>query len=288
MLTRQKAILRLIQNEGGRVGKTRLFKLAFLISNEPGWQDTSLAYQFIPYQFGPYSFTLAHELKTLERDGLLRIMESEVKLVEFTEALPQPNTSISFFIDSLTHRYKKVSTDDLVSIVYRRFPWFTAKARDKSRRGAQVSVAVPAVYTVGYEGLMLDGLLDLLLKSGIKQLIDVRANPVARRFGFHKSTLDRHCADIGIKYLHFPELGIPSAERAELSGAESYKLLFENYSRATLVSNRKFVEAVSDPIRKSASALMCMEADANCCHRTHLANLVSKLTQLPVTELRTQ
>jgi uncharacterized protein (DUF488 family) len=288
MLTRQKAILRLIENEGRRIGKMRLFKLAFMISNEPGWQDTSLAYQFIPYQFGPYSFTLAHELKTLERDGFLRVMDSEIRLVDFGERLPEPNSSTSSVIDSMSRRYKRVSTDDLVSIVYRQFPWFTAKARDKSRRGVQVPISAPAVFTVGYEGLMLDGLLDLLLRAGIKQLIDVRANPVARRFGFHKSTLDRHCTDVGIKYLHFPELGIPSAERADLQGPDSYKRLFDSYSSETLVSNRGFVDTVSVLIKQTPSALMCMEADATCCHRTCLANLVSEMIQLPIKELRIQ
>ena len=34
---------------------------------------------------------------------------------------------------------------------------------------------------------MLDGLLDILLKAGVKKLIDVRCNPVARRFGFTRA-----------------------------------------------------------------------------------------------------
>lgn len=80
----------------------------------------------------------------------------------------------------------------MVANVYREFPWYTLNSKNAARRAASAPVASPAVYTVGYEGLMLDGLLDLLLRVGIKRLIDVRCNPVARRFGFHKSTLDRH------------------------------------------------------------------------------------------------
>ena len=38
---------------------------------------------------------------------------------------------------------------------------------------------------------MVNALLDLLLRKGIRRLVDVRCNPVARRYGYHKATLCR-------------------------------------------------------------------------------------------------
>lgn len=286
MINRQKAILQLVSNEGGRVGKTRLFKLAFVGSYDADAQANNVAYEFVPYHFGPYSFTLAHELKTLERDGYLRIMDSEIKLVETAGLFPQPTTAVRSWIDSLSRRYKAVSTDDLVSLVYKRYPWYTSLARDKRKREAELVDASPAVYTVGYEGMMLDGFLSLLLKNGIKQLLDVRANPVARRFGFHKSTLKRHCDDVGINYLHFPELGISSVDRSELDDKASYLRLFDQYDTRIERSGEQYVKEVSELMCSIPSALMCMEADAKFCHRTRLASFVSSASKLRVEELR--
>src|SRR5579863_3102771 len=74
MFSRQRAILRLIQNEGGAVGRLRLVKLAFLLSREPAAPRTG-TYDFVPYKRGPFSFTLYHELRALERDGWLALQD---------------------------------------------------------------------------------------------------------------------------------------------------------------------------------------------------------------------
>jgi uncharacterized protein YwgA len=78
MITRQRTVLRLIELENGKVSKLRLFKLAFLLSECSKQAPASALYEFFPYQFGPYSFTLGHELRSMERDGWLRIFDTEV------------------------------------------------------------------------------------------------------------------------------------------------------------------------------------------------------------------
>jgi uncharacterized protein (DUF488 family) len=174
----------------------------------------------------------------------------------------------------------------LISDVYRRFPWFTAAARNTKRRAAVIPTANNAVYAIGYEGLMLDGLLDMLLRAGIKQLVDVRCNPVARRFGFHKSTLERHCKDAGLTYLHLPELGIPSSWRQELVDSAAYERLFIRYETEILPIKAEWIEIACRLVRETPSAFMCLEADARCCHRTRLARVVAERTGLPLKELR--
>jgi uncharacterized protein (DUF488 family) len=287
MINRQRALIRLINNESGCITKLRLVKLSFLLQASAPELPRSSVYEFIPYHHGPYSFTLTHELRTIERDGWVRISDSEVKLLRSSDnETSKLERRFTEQIDTLSLRYRNVTTSTLVSRLYSEYPWYTAKAKNESLRKVEVPVAAPAIFTVGYEGLMLDGLLDLLLRNGVKALIDVRRNPVARRFGFHKSTMHRHCDDLGISYIHIPELGIPSERRADLNDSKSYRHLFDYYERAILATQHASVNAVSSMMRKQPSALMCMEADVACCHRSRLAAAIAKITDLPVKELR--
>jgi uncharacterized protein (DUF488 family) len=289
MITRQRALLRLIALEGGKVSKLRLVKLAFLLRQTAMSAPSSAVYDFLPYQYGPYSFTLNHELRVLEREGWLRVTDTEIVAARTlqTETM-KLEKSLAYQIDSLVAGYRTFSTDALVNDVYRRFPWYTAHARNVRRRAATIPTATLGVYTVGYEGLMLDGVLDLLLRNGIKQLVDVRCNPIARRFGFHKSTLDRHCNDVGVSYVHVPELGIPSSWRQELDDETSYAKLFRRYEMEILPANERWIEVACRLAREKPTAFMCMEANAEYCHRTRLARVVSERTALPLQELRCQ
>ncbi len=189
MISRQKSLLQLIENEGGEVSKLRLVKLAFLLRQRSHVASKGGLYNFIPYLHGPYSFTLSHELNALERDGWLSVVDSTVKVGRNSPPAPLDKSFLSE-IDQLSREFRWVPTERLVADVYRDFPWYTANAKNESNRAATVPTAQCSVYTVGYEGVMLDALLDLLLRSGIKRLIGVRCNPVARRFGFHRSSFN--------------------------------------------------------------------------------------------------
>ena len=86
--------------------------------------------------------------------------------------------------------------------VYRQYPWFTVNS--KRQQNAARPVAALAVYTAGYEGQQVDAFLNMLMRNGIQQLLDVRNNPVSRRYGFHKTTLGRLCKSLDIEYVHRP------------------------------------------------------------------------------------
>jgi len=58
MLYRQKMILALIEAFGGRIDKLHLQKLLFLLSQ----RQERPAYEFVPYQYAPYSFTAQRDL----------------------------------------------------------------------------------------------------------------------------------------------------------------------------------------------------------------------------------
>src|SRR5215469_2743962 len=284
MFSRQRAILRLIDNEGGSIARLRLVKLAFLLSREPEAPKAGL-YDFIPYKHGPFSFTLYHELRVLGRDGWVAEQEHDVEIAE------APNLETAFLakeflalIDEVSGRYRSLSTSVLLDRVYHDYPWFTLNSDVIQKRAVSRPTAKAAVYTVGYEGIMVDALLDCLLHKGIKRLIDVRCNPIARRYGFHKATLRKLCSDIGIEYLHFPVLGVPSIWRTDLFNESAYERLFDRYEKEILPKQRPAVETVSNLIMEMPSALMCMEAKHDCCHRSRLGAEVSRQTSLPVVE----
>ena len=146
-------------------------------------------------------------------------------------------------------------------------------------------VAEPAVYTAGCEGLSVDGFLNMLIRHGIKHLIDVRRNPVARRYGYHKKTLDRLCGLLDIEYTHVPEQGIESRERQTLQSPADYRALFERYESETLKRETQAIQRVSDVMTKEPSVLFCVEAHPSKCHRSRVAQAVAERTSLPVRHL---
>lgn len=286
MFSRQRAILRLIQDEGGVIDRLRLVKLAFLVSRAAAAPRVGV-YDFVPYKRGPFSFTLYHELRSLERDGWLTESPKDIRIAE------APHLETAFLdreflalIDDISGRQRSVPTSAIVDSVYRTYPWFTLNSETIKKRAVTRPVAQTAVYTVGYEGIMVDTLLNLLLRQGIRRLIDVRGNPIARRYGFHKATLCRLCGDVGIEYAHFPSLGVPSGWRGDLSDESSYARLFERYEKEILPGQHSAVDSVAALVSEMPSALLCMEADHHCCHRSRLGAEVARRTLLPVKELR--
>jgi uncharacterized protein (DUF488 family) len=93
---------------------------------------------------------------------------------------------------------------------------------------------------------------------------------------------------VAIQYTHVPELGIPSNKRADLDDQKSYNRLFDYYEEKILPAQKESVNMVSSLMQEEPSALMCMEADAKCCHRTRLAAAIAKDTNLLVKGLAIQ
>ncbi len=284
MIAREKVLLRLVSNEGGGVEKLRLMKLAFLLARE-GLPRTA-TYEFLPFKHGPFSFTLYHDLRRLSAQGYLTERDKVIAVSGGCAGEAALDPSTRRMVDGFSASYRVLATSRLVDEVYARFPWFTINASDVKKRRACRPVGGVAVYTIGYEGMMLDGFLDLLLRAGIQRLLDVRKNPVARRYGFHRSTLERHCGEVGIEYQWLPELGVPAAWRTGLESPADYVRLFATYEREVLQAGLSTLRSVIEKVQSRATALMCMEQDQACCHRSRLAEYVSARTGLPIVELR--
>jgi hypothetical protein len=129
MFSRKRAILRLIENEGGSIARLRLVKLAFLLSRETGAPRAGL-YDFVPYKHGPFSFTLYPELRILGRDGWLTEQEHDVGLAEAPLETAFLDKEFLTLIDELSSRHRSTPTGAMVDGVYRDYPWlFIATTR---------------------------------------------------------------------------------------------------------------------------------------------------------------
>lgn len=283
MLNRQKTLLYLLKVADRPVLKTELTKWSFLLRNETHSGGGSAFYDFVPYKFGPFSFCLYQEFGKLEANAfLLSVGDKKWRIdeqVDFKSPEPQVRSDAEWIIDKFSER----NLNSLIDYVYDKYPLYTYNSTIKKL--ATAPVAAPAVYTAGYEGLSVDSFLNLLVQKGVRRIIDVRHNPIARRFGFHKSTLTRLAGNLGIEYVHFPNLGIVGEQRKELKTQQDRDNLFDQYKKTTLKQEKSAIGEVCSLVESKPSVMICMEAEPCTCHRSHLASLVSKKVNLPVVHL---
>ncbi|MDR3596867.1 DUF488 domain-containing protein [Clostridium sp.] len=81
---------------------------------------------------------------------------------------------------------------------------------------------------------------------------------------------------LGIKYIHFPELGIASDKRIVLNTRNDYDRLFRDYEENTLRTEETVLEKLYQILLSNKRiALTCFEADHNYCHRSKTAKALS-------------
>ena len=293
MLIRQRTILSLLTQINEPLPRTVFVKLVFLLRQETSLKKVPTFYDFVPYNFGPFSFTLYWELENLRQNGYVTTEEETIalrgRILERTrlEAKELP-ASIRAAVTEVVERYGWMSQRALVSNVYTRYPWFAINSQLPERHLASIprpKRTPPAVYTAGYAGKSVDAFFNDLLKRGMGTIIDVRANPISRKYGFSGSRLGQICEKLGLEYRHVPSLGIPSSARMGLGSFASYQLLLSRYERSMLPQLCAEVEKVGQFMCKKPSVLVCVEKDVHCCHRSRLANAVADTTGLEVIHL---
>ncbi len=287
MLNRQKIVLRLLHGCGGRTSRLHLTKWLFLLGSETSSHGGSAFYQFVPYKYGPYSFSLFREVDQLVRDGLVDEQTdgtwalTEVGHCHAIHLRPAIERDLSGVLDQYGH----LTARELIDVVYRQHPWFSVLSELPGRRAVDRPQVPLAVYTTGYEGVLVEGLMDRLLRAGIKRIVDVRNNPISRRYGFHCSSLARIAQSLGIDYHSFPELGIPGSQRAGLDGRNGVAALLHSYVADTLLHQGGSLRRLAGVLQEKPGVLLCKEADSGMCHRLPLANAVAPLADLPIVHL---
>ena len=129
------------------------------------------------------------------------------------------------------------------------------------------------LFTIGYQQRSLSEYLDLLSKSEINVLVDVRATAWSRKPGFSKGALARALANVGIEYVHAPFVGNPKHLRA---AAKSHEECLEKYEellvgRADMLEMFERLVAEYLQTRKRV-CITCFERHPDDCHRGILAN----------------
>lgn len=134
----------------------------------------------------------------------------------------------------------------------------------------------PTIFTIGYQGYSLLGLVDILKEQGIDALVDVRYDAYSKRPEFCKGRLRSAIQEAGIEYVHRPELGTPTQLRKKITNTTSaegvFKLYFERISKV----NYRYVETVAELANQRKMVLMCMEKEPERCHRKILADFLSR------------
>ena len=281
---RQRLLLGLLEAFGGSMSNQDFQKVLFLYCQEP---DSGKPYDFVPYKHGAFSFTSYADRRKLIAHGLIEDDDQLWKLTEMGRAQSEPDMLLGGFVE----RIGNVRGDDLVAETYRRFPYYAIRSEIAERvlkgdrealarieAGKRTPDSAP-LQTVGYEGHSLESYLNLLLKSGVTVLCDVRRNPLSRKYGFSKSTLSNACSNVGIRYEHLPQLGIASEFRQDLETQDDYDALFEIYERDCLPKQTAALRTILVWIAHGERvALTCYERLPHQCHRHCAAEAVQALS----------
>ena len=286
MKTRQKVVLSLLAKAPVLPTRTQFIKWLFLLRQESVLKDDPTFYDFLPYRYGPFSFVAYRELDELARDGFLWDgqltipAEMAETVQQIVDALPRrAKDAIAHILAS----YGALSNDDLIEVVYRRYPWYAR--RSELRPASSTPPAPLAIYTIGYEGKSVDAFLNNLLQAGIRRVIDVRHNPLSYKYGFSKTSLLKLADGVGIQYTHIPELGIESNQRKDLHSDGDYQRLLQAYEIEYLPRQSAALEQAGKLLREAPSALLCFEADVQHCHRGCLALYLARLTDMQIIHL---
>lgn len=279
MLTRERIALRVLEAAGEPIAKTVFVKLMFLLRMETELKQHSSFYDFVPYKYGPFSFALYRDLNRLESHGFVSEGEEAVTLNDKRLSEAQIQTEklagiLQSAVVDIVENYGQMKLSPLIKSVYGRYRWYALNSERKERELFVAPLrpkAPPAVYTIGYEGKTVDAFFNLLLKKGIETIIDVRANPVSRKYGFAGRRMKEIGEHLGLEYRHFPELGISSSERATISGYKSFQHLFTRYEQHIQNHCVPEIREVGNYMQNKPSVLVCVEKDVEDCHRSRLA-----------------
>ena len=143
----------------------------------------------------------------------------------------------------------------------------------------------PRLATIGYEQSTLDEVIGRLKRAGVQIVIDVHAVASSRRAGFSKTLLAATLGEAGIDYLHLRDLGTPKpgrqAARAGRIGEMQQIFRAHLEEPAAQVQLARACEVAQD----RPAALLCYEAEAPCCHRAIVADLIRERIGCEVADL---
>lgn len=284
MFYRRKVILALLQAFGGELEKIRLQKLLFLLTNRQAKPD----YDFVPYKLGCFSYSANADLTAMVTRGMVAESEYYFSKTDPINYLQQLKENDRLAVMEVKRLYGEMDADTLMKHTYTNFPYTAIKSVKAEKilgplelervNSARPQGSTTILFTIGYEGISPEEYLNRLIKNDVRVLVDVRNNPLSMKYGFSKGQLKRFCENLGIQYVHFPEVGIQSDQRRELHTQTDYDVLFADYRANSLPQTGSTQEAILHLLQRNHRiALTCFEANICQCHRKHLAEAIAAL-----------
>jgi len=138
--------------------------------------------------------------------------------------------------------------------------------------------------TIGYEGLTLSSMMDVLNRAGAQTVVDVRELPLSRKKGFSKNSLRDNLVQNRMEYLHMRSLGCPRDIRHDYRGDKDwlrYTARFLEY----LSTQDEAMAILEKMVMKQRCCLLCYEADFETCHRSFIAERLRNLW-IPTLEIK--
>lgn len=142
------------------------------------------------------------------------------------------------------------------------------------------------LYTIGYEGASVDGLVGALKAAGVARVLDIRYSPYSKRDAFSMDALAPALAVYGIGYTHIKALGNPPAgrEAARLGHHAAYREIMDGHLASpdgAAGLRQALALAALEPI-----CLLCLERSARHCHRHIVASAMAVRAELEVEHLQ--
>jgi hypothetical protein len=253
-------------------------------------------YDFVPYLYGSYSIQAGEDINTLQAMGWLADTNGKIRF-----AGDEKSAGTSFLFEglggSIHEQLPKVRGNRLMKLVYEQYPYYAINSRKAAaimdsegmtRINAvreQLKQTKQILFTIGYEGISVEHYLNTLIKNDVRVLCDVRNNPLSRKFGFSKSSLQKYLGNIGIEYVHLPELGIKSEKRNSLNSDEDYRNLFIDYEASLPGQKDRLEQLFQLLVTKGRIALTCFEHDPSHCHRHVIRDYLKKTYDVETTDL---
>ncbi len=285
MFYRQKVLLSLLDAFGGELPSTDFQKYLFLFTR---LCEKDRSYEFVPYKFGCFSFQSYGDKAKLIEQGFLED-QNDWKISNKDRNRPYLLKSDDRKkIDLFVTKYKKLKGRKLIEHVYKGYPYYAINsliAKDilgedeySSVRRLKKRKRGNLFATIGYEGLTIEEYINKLIENDVRMLVDVRKNPLSRKYGFSKNKLSELLSRVGIEYLHIPELGIVSEKRSSLATRADYKKLFDEYERTVLVDQQPALTRLYETyVDRKRVAITCFEECHTMCHRHKVAEAVVPL-----------
>jgi hypothetical protein len=289
---RQQFLLTFLKELNEPLTSTEFQKLLFLYLSK----NSLSYYEFVPYLYGGFSIQAGEDINTLQAMGWLTDTNGKIKY-NGSDVYVGANLHFEGIGKSICEQLPKVRGKRLIKLVYEQYPYYAINSRTASSIMDTAGIAqIRAVkeqfrqtgrilFTIGYEGITVENYLNILIKNDIRVLCDVRNNPLSRKFGFSKNSLQKYLGNIGIEYIHFPELGIKSEKRNNLNSVQDYQKLFKEY-KSSLNNCREYLEKLYLLLEtKNRIALTCFEHDPLNCHRHVIRDYLKNTYNVQITDL---